>query len=516
MSPWLNVLLAFVLAVYSTGCGGAQVREEDPLAQEVVEQDVEAAVGVEEEELSTAEDAVAGAEAEQNAGEPDRPLTLAEKMAAEPAKVEAPASVKVELPPDPYQAELNSIDDALDSGDIEKAMTQIQALEADSPSHSGMSVRRARLVLRQGNLEEARDMALDVVQRDPGAFDAAALVVRANILLDDTGAALREAQAFAAARPDDMRFQNLALYTMNRAGQPRVVLREARTLLLKDEVNTETMRNIARAYATLGKNSTAKYVLNRALDVRDEPQSHVLLGQIAFKEGNLTQARAELEKAVAYLPESPDLLNNLGLICARMVDFEASEKYLVTATKRYPGLAYGHANLGYLYRLMGRPGAAVSSYQTALEIEPAYADVHYNLGLLYFGAEIPGMDGPERYEKAMDSLNQYRDLKRTELTRAENEQIDQYLDEAKGMIQMLKESEESMDEMELEGDDDMGDGESDMEDDGEEYEDGDDEEYEEDTEEYEEDSSDDEEEYEEYEEGEDEEDVEYVDENLRA
>ena len=515
MSPWFNVLLAFALAVYLTACGGAQVRGEDPLAEAVVEQDLESAAAVEEEELSTAEDAVVGAEVEQVEEVPDRPLSLAEKMAAEPAKVEAPAPVKVELPPDPYQAELDSIDDALDSGDIEKAMTQIQALEADSPSHSGMSVRRARLVLRQGNLEEARDMALDVIQRDPEAFDAAALVVRANILLDDTGAALREAQAFAAARPDDMRFQNLALYTMNRAGQPRVVLREARTLLLKDEVNTETMRNIARAYATLGKNSTAKYVLNRALDVRDEPQSHVLLGQIAFKEGNLTQARAELEKAVAYLPESPDLLNNLGLICARMVDFEASEKYLVTATKRYPGLAYGHANLGYLYRLMGRPGAAVSSYQKALEIEPAYADVHYNLGLLYFGAEIPGMDGPERYEKAMDSLNQYRDLKRTELTRAENEQIDQYLDEAKGMIQMLKESEESMDEMELEGDDDMGDGEDDMgdgeddmgdgeeyEDDGEEYEDGDDEEYEEDAEEYEE--------------GDDEEDVEYVDENLRV
>jgi len=511
------VFISILAITFSSwGCGGAQIRDEDPLAEE--------AGGVQEEETGSAEVveedvASAGGDGVVEEGVPGAPDALANSAVDADAADSSGDTAQEVAPPDPYQTELDSIDNALDLGNIEDAMTAIQSLEATSPSHSGMAVRRARLMLRQGNVEDARDQALDVIQRDPSAFDAAALVVRANILLDDTGAAMREAQAFAAARPDDLKFQNLALYTMNRAGQPRVVLREARSLLLKDEVNTETMRNIARAYTQLGKNSTAKYVLNRALDVRDEPQSHLLLGKIAFTEGNLTQARAELEKAVAYLPDSPDVLNNLGLICARMVDFEASEKYLVTATKRYPGLAYGHANLGYLYRLMGRPGAAVSSYQRALEIEPAYADVHYNLGLLYFGAEIPGMEGPARYAKAMDSLNQYRDLKRTELTRSENEQIDQYLEEATGMIKMLAESQEDMGEMEMEME-----GDDEGMDDGDEYsdEEGDTEEYEDDegTEEYEE--GDGEEEYEEgddeeeYEEDEEDEDVEYVDENVRT
>jgi len=48
---------------------------------------------------------------------------------------------------------------------------------------------------------------------------------------------------------------------------------------------------------------------------------------------------------------------------------------------------------------------ASKQYQAALKLEPAYSDVHYNLGILYF---YRLEDEPRRYEKALYHLNAYR------------------------------------------------------------------------------------------------------------
>lgn len=294
-------------------------------------------------------------------------------------------------------------------------------------------------LLHEGRFAEARAAA----DRASGGADgvyAAAVAVRALILQGDAPGAVGAAQRFAEGRPDDIAAQNLALFALSQTDRASVVLREARALLTKDELNTETMRNIARAYMALNKLDTARFVLRRALDVQDEAQSHRLLGEIAFRNDKLTRARDELEQASKASLGAPEVLNNLGLIAARMVDYQGAASALERLASDFPKLAFGHANLGYVYRLMGRPDDAASAYNQALSLDSRLAEASYNLGMLYFATDVSGMTGAKRFKAAMEALNRYRDLRRNALSREENEEIDRYLAEAQSNIEMLQQS----------------------------------------------------------------------------
>ncbi len=337
--------------------------------------------------------------------------------------------------PDPLIASVTSI---LNEGDVDRAEQEARA----GGDGAAAKVAMALVQLRKGDIADAREAMQRAVSdgsKDPALLT---LYVRTCLLLNDSSAALSETQRLAKQNPDDVRLRNLALFSLVAAGRPAVVLREARTLLQKDETNTGTMRNIARAYLAMSKLDTARYVLGRAIEVKDEPISHRLLGEIAYRQGNLSQARAELEHASRGLGDAADVLNNTGVIAAKMADLSGAERSLLELTRNYPGLAFGHANLGYVYRLMGRPEDAERAYLRAVSMDPGLAEAHYNLGMLYFSAEVPSKPGKERFVAAIDALNRYRDLRRTEISREDSEQIDTYIEEAKRMIEMLEQSQQ--------------------------------------------------------------------------
>jgi superkiller protein 3 len=49
-----------------------------------------------------------------------------------------------------------------------------------------------------------------------------------------------------------------------------------------------------------------------------------------------------------------------------------------------PAYAKGHFNLGYVYRKKGMLEEAIHSFQRALEIHPKFGEAHYNLALIYY------------------------------------------------------------------------------------------------------------------------------------
>ena len=59
-------------------------------------------------------------------------------------------------------------------------------------------------------------------------------------------------------------------------------------------------------------------------------------------------------------------------------------------------------NLGVVLEDLGRPGAALDAYQSALEEDPDLADCHYNLARLYESLGKP--------QHAIRHLGQYRRL----------------------------------------------------------------------------------------------------------
>jgi tetratricopeptide (TPR) repeat protein len=338
------------------------------------------------------------------------------------------------------------------------------------PSNTEARLSLVNVKIRQGKIKDALRQANRAVEDDPSNAEAAAIQIRLLLLTGEPAKAVKQARVLAKQNPDDIDIQNLVLFSLVRNGRAQLVLREGRILLRRDETNTETMRNIARAYIKLNKLETARYVLKRANSVQEEADTHRLLGEVYYRLDDLSTARQYLQKALDAQRNAPEILNNLGLIATQMADFTGAEQYLLELTARYPGLSFPFANLGYLYRLQGKPDDAIAAYRQALSMNSSFADVHYNLGLLYLDTDLSGMEGQQRFKSAIESLNKYRDLRRNELDRKENEQLDKFIQEAKRWIDMLNQREEEdrreREQESSEPSDDMGDSDGDGDGDG--------------------------------------------------
>ncbi|HUB67000.1 MAG TPA: tetratricopeptide repeat protein, partial [Candidatus Methylacidiphilales bacterium] len=86
--------------------------------------------------------------------------------------------------------------------------------------------------------------------------------------------------------------------------------------------------------------------------------------------------------AVAKNPDCWIGHNNLG--CALFQRGQASEAmfHYQTALKINPGFAEAHNNLGHVLLLQGKMDEAIGQYREALKINPGYAEAHNNLGLV--------------------------------------------------------------------------------------------------------------------------------------
>ncbi len=151
--------------------------------------------------------------------------------------------------------------------------------------------------------------------------------------------------------------------------------------------------------------------------VRREPKNAIaynLLGIACFQHGQLNQAAASLQKALALKPDLGGAHYNLGIILQALHryddavghyqqclavnpdDAEALNKLatVFNALNRFddaaecyrrsithnPSNVEAHMNLGTALRLVGRPEEAITHYERAIALGPSRADGHMHLG----------------------------------------------------------------------------------------------------------------------------------------
>ncbi|SRR5579884_318950 len=73
----------------------------------------------------------------------------------------------------------------------------------------------------------------------------------------------------------------------------------------------------------------------------------------------------------------------MGTLMAEAKRYAEAADLLVQSTRLWPQSAKAYNNLGEVYRRMKEVKKAEQAYQKALEINPKYADSHYNLGTFY-------------------------------------------------------------------------------------------------------------------------------------
>jgi tetratricopeptide (TPR) repeat protein len=148
--------------------------------------------------------------------------------------------------------------------------------------------------------------------------------------------------------------------------------------------------NLAEAYSELGKAKTG-----------------------AEQEAALTKAVENYNKALELVPNDASYRNNLALVYARMKKFPEMEAELNKAVTLDPsnGGRY-YFNMGAVLTNNNQTEAACNAFKKATEIDPNYADAHYQLGICYTSKATAKPDGSLVFpDGTQEAFQKYLELK---------------------------------------------------------------------------------------------------------
>lgn len=109
----------------------------------------------------------------------------------------------------------------------------------------------------------------------------------------------------------------------------------------------------------------------------------VNLGNAYLAAGNVDDAVAQLEQAVALEPETAETHNALGLAYFRKGDTGSAIVEFRESIRLEPNDAGPYSNLAVAYVRTGRLPEAIAAAERAVELEPSSPAMHTNLGLIY-------------------------------------------------------------------------------------------------------------------------------------
>ena len=119
--------------------------------------------------------------------------------------------------------------------------------------------------------------------------------------------------------------------------------------------------------------------------------------------GDIQMARKMYREAVEtykQAPESPIMLNKIGIAYHQLADLSNAQKYYTLAAKRDPNYTEAINNLGTIYYSRQSYRRAIAQYKKVLRIKPDTASTLANLGSAYFARKQYEM-ASENYQKAL-------------------------------------------------------------------------------------------------------------------
>jgi predicted Zn-dependent protease len=215
------------------------------------------------------------------------------------------------------------------------AVTLLEPLMQKFPEDPFVNARYIEALTRSGQKGKAAQHAASQTKLGTRNTIAAS---EAYVQAGDHAAAVALMKAAAGAKPDelDLQFQLGSLY--ERAGDSKAAEETFLALLKKEPEHAPSLNYLGYMWAEAGK--------------------------------NLDQAHEMLVRAVGQEPNNGAYIDSLGWVYFRLGNLELAEKYLTDATRLIPRDATVHEHLGDVLAKRGDKERALSSYRTALSLDP--------------------------------------------------------------------------------------------------------------------------------------------------
>jgi tetratricopeptide (TPR) repeat protein len=359
---------------------------------------------------------------------------------------------------DSAESALDSAATAMANGNYASARSTLEALQSDPKAGFLASYNLGVLADREGKADEAIGHFEESLRNNPDFTPSLVSVCRLYLRKGKAGLAVQTAERYVRQRPDNLDHVDAKLQVLLYNQRYEEVIREAKSVLRKDERNVRAMMNLAQAYHRLGKHELAESILTQVAEITEDD---VLLGDVRNMLGFVYlalkddfRARSSFEKALTHRPDHAEAHNNLGVLYHRARDYSGAAGSFERAVSLQPRFKEAFLNLGNAQKGSKDYPAAEKAFLEAIKIDSGYAPAYFNLGILYLDGEFDGRDKKEQFQLAIDNFNRYKAELKSDIPR--DDPADQYVEEAKKKIEIEIKREEQNREALQGGDDDDG------------------------------------------------------------
>lgn len=261
-----------------------------------------------------------------------------------------------------------------------------QALSLLQKSASHLDLRGDRLLITALLATRGPDVAGRQVEalvkarpRDPATLDMAASYWAARGQMDRARTLLRQA---IAADPNDLTSLIHLAQVEEQQGDAAAAERRLSGALKAHPEALAVRLALAKALMQSHQVAQARTVLEGAKDADSSPDVQFGLAQVALVQGDLTQANAAFNRAIALRPGQTQLVEDAGLLLMRTNQYSAALDRFTQATTAEPGNAMYWLASARAQLALNQPAPARASLEKAAKLQPDWLPVVGALALI--------------------------------------------------------------------------------------------------------------------------------------
>lgn len=223
------------------------------------------------------------------------------------------------------------------------------------------------------------DALLAAHPRDPGVLDLAASYLASQNQLERARALLRQALAI---HPDDVTSLIDLAQVEEGEGDAAAAQHRLSAALAAQPDALPVRLALAKALLQARSYAQARTVLEGAKDAGALPEVQFGLARVALAQGDLAQANAALDRAIAAQPGRTELVEDAGLLLMQANQYGAALDRFTQATTAQPRNALYWLQSARAQLALNQPAAARSSLMKADQLQPNWLPVVGALALI--------------------------------------------------------------------------------------------------------------------------------------
>jgi tetratricopeptide (TPR) repeat protein len=165
----------------------------------------------------------------------------------------------------------------------------------------------------------------------------------------------------------------------------------------------QTLVQLGKVYADLGRDDDAETTIKRALALGDDAVGFYNLGIVMEHRDRIAEAETAYRRAIALGPGLASARNNLGALLAARGQLNDAARELLESIRLDPSAPDAYTNLSAVRLQQGNDSEAGQYARLAIEVEPRQADAHANLGVAL--ARQGNLDAAQREFEAALAIN---------------------------------------------------------------------------------------------------------------